>query len=341
MTPFFHEPFKPSSFVCEPATALIITMGGEIEVVSPKCSAALAPFAKFAGTGRTSSMLDEELILLGDDDLGTKGQYISIQKPRDGLLAMTYTVHNHTIRHLPHQHSAMVSRNILNVVGGKFKSREKLSKFTWKELSLNWENGTKFSPDFISACTVKLGVDTHMILGGERNVDGRKIGVTQVVKINQTDEIVYKMNPLKLPRVSHACELLSPSVILVSGGLTQQDSTEILPDELYIFDEPQNDGRVIEHSLKRTRHSLIKMGEEVWALGGRDSSGQATKRIAVFNPATDSWTDRPEKLQSTHTSEITVTPYPASSLDCVAQCQCGETNTKARIFNGGPVEVRI
>ena len=107
MTTLFYEPFKPSAFVCQPAGALIITKGGEIEVVSQKCSMAIATFPKFSGTGRTSSLLDEELILLGDDDLGTKGQYISIQKPRDGLLAMTYTVQTHSIQHLPHQHFVM------------------------------------------------------------------------------------------------------------------------------------------------------------------------------------------------------------------------------------------
>ena len=53
---------------------------------------AIATFPKFAGIGRTASLLDEELLLLGDDYLGTKGRYISIQKPRDGLLAMKYTV---------------------------------------------------------------------------------------------------------------------------------------------------------------------------------------------------------------------------------------------------------
>ena len=68
----FYEPFKPSTFVCQPAGALIITKGGEIEIVSEKCSMAIATFPLFAGIGRTASMLDEELIILGNDDLGTK-----------------------------------------------------------------------------------------------------------------------------------------------------------------------------------------------------------------------------------------------------------------------------
>ena len=103
---------------------------------------AIATFPKFTGTGRTSSLLDEELLLLGDNGLLRKEQYISIQKPRDGLLAMKYTVQGLPLTQLPHQHSSLVSRNTLTVVGGKFKSRGQLSKFTWTELSLKWENAS-------------------------------------------------------------------------------------------------------------------------------------------------------------------------------------------------------
>ena len=80
MTPFY-EPFQPSTFVCEPAAALVITKGGEIEVVSKTCSVAITTFPKFAGLALTASLLDEQLLLLGNDYMGTKGRYISIQKP--------------------------------------------------------------------------------------------------------------------------------------------------------------------------------------------------------------------------------------------------------------------
>ena len=126
---------------------------------------AIATFPKFSRIGRTSSLLDEELLLLGDDDLGSRRQYFSIQKPRDGLLAIKYTVHDLPLTQSAHQHSSLVSRNTLTVVGGKFKSKGKLSKFTWTELSLKWENGSKYLPGFVDACSVKLGVDVHIIFG--------------------------------------------------------------------------------------------------------------------------------------------------------------------------------
>ena len=110
---------KPSSFVCQPAGALIITQSGEIEVFSDKCSAFISTFRNFSGIARTLSLLDEELLLLGDDALGTKERYISIQKPRDGLLAMKYTVEELPLTQPLHRHSSLVSGNELTVVGGQ------------------------------------------------------------------------------------------------------------------------------------------------------------------------------------------------------------------------------
>ena len=166
---------------------------------------AIATFPKFSGTGRTSSLLDEELLLLGDDDLGTRGRYISIQKPRDGLLAMKYTVQELPLTQSPHQHSSLVSRNTLTVVGGKFKSRGMLSKFTWTEISLKWENGSSFMPDVNDACSVKLGVDVQLIFGGEKKVNGQKMSVRQVVKINTTSQIATELKPTTASRPTKGC----------------------------------------------------------------------------------------------------------------------------------------
>ena len=275
---------------------------------------AIANFPKFAGIGRTLNLMDEELLLLGDDDLGTKGQYISIQKPRDGLLAMKYTTPDLPLTHLPHQHSSLVSKNTLTVVGGKFKSRGKLSKFTWTELSLKWQNGSAFTPDFIDACSVKLGVDVHIIFGGKRKVNGQSIGGRQVVKINTNEDVAQEMNSLTFSRVSHDCKLLNRSVVLVSGGLAQQgeDQSEVLPDELYNI---TSSGEVIkvldlEQSLGRTQHAMVRLGDRIWALGGRDSNDNAPSKIAEFDSTTNSWNELAQELQSSSTSELVVTPFP-------------------------------
>ena len=48
---------------------------------------AITAFPKFAGSGRTLSLLNEEVLLMGGDNLGNREQYVSIQKPRDGTVS--------------------------------------------------------------------------------------------------------------------------------------------------------------------------------------------------------------------------------------------------------------
>ena len=283
---------------------------------------AIATFPKFSGTGRTLTLLDEELLLLGDDYLGTRGRFITIQKPRDGLLAMKFTIHELPLRQFPHQHSSLVSRNTLTVLGGKFKSRGRLSKFTWTELSLKWENGSKYHPAFSSACSVKLGVDVHIIFGG--NVKDRQISGRQVVKINTTEEIVSEMNPMNQSRVFHDCHLLNESLVLLSGGLPQNGAamSEVLPDEIYNITS-QKVVRVLDlqQSLGRAKHSMIKMGDQILAFGGQDSNNTTPSKIAEFDTSTNAWKELNQELHSRNTSELVVTPFPVSSLDCVPECR--------------------
>ena len=301
---------------------------------------AIANFPTFAGIGRTSSLLDEELILLGDDFLGTKGgRYVSIQKPRDGLLAIKYIFQSIPLVGSPHQHSSLVSKNTLAVVGGKFKSKGILSKFTWTGLSLLWENGTKFNPDFVASCSVKLGVDVHIVFGGARKINNQRFTGRQVVKINTTQQVAVEMKPMRRARMSHGCQLLNSSLVLLSGGV---DQSVIQPDELYnisseevvkILDQQQ--------SLGRTQHSLLKTGERVLALGGRDSNNDAPSKIKEFNPFTNSWDDLARELHSTNTSELVVAPFPMSAIDCVPECLCGIANEgNERIFGGNEAKVR-
>ena len=199
-------------------------------------------------------MLDEELILLGDDDFGTKeGKYVSIQKPRDGLLAMKYTIEDIPLPGSPHGHTSLVSRNSLAVLGGKFRSKGMLSKFTWTGFPIFWKNGTKFKTDFVSSCAVKVAADVHIIFGGEHLVNHRKISTKQVIKINTTQQLAVEMTPMKIARKSHGCELLNNSTVLLSGGL---DHSMIQLDELYdITSEETIEVFSLEQSLGRSHHA--------------------------------------------------------------------------------------
>ena len=163
------------------------------------------------------------------------------------------------------------------------------------------------------------------------------------MKINTTNQIATELNPITHSRVSHDCELLNKSVALVSGGLTQKGASEVLPDEVYNI---TGSGEVIKvldlkHSLGRIQHSMIKIEDRIWALGGKDSNNTAPSKIAEFNPTSSSWNELAQELQSTNTTEVIVTPYPVASLDCVPECYCGNATRRQRIFGGSEAEVKI
>ena len=336
-----HQPFQPSAFVCEPAAVLVFSQEGEVEVVSLQCSLPITTFPKFGGICRTAAMTDEEVLLLGNDDMGVKRRYISIQKPREGLLAMKYTVEDLPLTHSPHEHSSLVSGNALTVLGGKFKSRGRLSKFTWTELSLKWNDGTKYIPAFIAACSVKVSADLHIIIGGNKRVDGKEVSTRQVVKIDTSKEIVYELKPITKNRVFHSCQLLKNNLILVTGGLPKRegDPSEVLPDELYDIESQAVEVLHPEHSVRRFHHSLARIGDRVLALGGKDASGDAPSKIEEFDPSKKSWKELTQELHSQKTTQLTITPVPAAAIDCPPDCRCGVANQRNRIFGGSEAEV--
>ena len=139
--------------------------------------------------------------------------------------------------------------------------------------------------------------------------------------------------------MSHACQLLNnSSVVLLSGGL---DQDVIQPDELYnITSEEVVKLLDPEQSLRRVQHAMIKVGDRILALGGINSSNNAPSKIAEFDTTTNAWNELTQELHSTNTSELFVTSFPSSSLDCVPECDCGIAHRKGRIFGGSEAEVR-
>ena len=165
----------------------------------------------------------------------------------------------------------------------------------------------------------------------------------EVVKINTTEEIAYELKPMTHRRVSHDCQLLNPSIVLVSGGLPHSggDPSDVLQDELYnITSEEVVKVIDLEQSLRRAQHATIRVGDRLLAFGGRDSTNAAPSRIAEFNKTSNSWEDLSQELHSSNTSELVVTPFPISSIDCAPQCQCGMAKDKERIFGGNEAKVR-
>ena len=92
--------------------------------------------------------------------------------------------------------------------------------------------------------------------------------------------------------------------------------------------------------MGRIQHALVRIEDRIWAVGGIDSSNNVPSKIEEFDPTTNSWNELNQELRSTNTSELVVTPFPVSSLDCVPECDCGIANRKERIYGGSEAEVR-
>ena len=137
-------------------------------------------------------------------------------------------------------------------------------------------------------------------------------------------------------------KVFNKSIVLVAGGLAKKegDPSEV-QDELYnITSQEVIKVLDLEHSLGRVQHSMIKIEDRVWALGGRDSNNTAPSKIAEFAPTTSSGNELAQELQSTNTTEVIVIPYPVASLDCVPECYCGNATRRERMFGGVEAKVR-
>ena len=84
---------------------------------------------------------------------------------------------------------------------------------------------------------------------------------------------------------------------------------------------------------------MTKIEDRIWALGGRDSNNTAPSKIVEFNATTNSWDEIAQELHSTNTSQLAVTAFPTSAIDCVSECRCGIANQKRRVSGGSEAEV--
>ena len=345
---FRYEPFKPSSFVCQPAAALLSFGDGQVEVFSQnsKCNQQLFKFLKFPLTGHTIDLLDNQLLIIGDQTLGARWQYIIIHNPRNGLLAPTYSEEVSPIKGSPHKHNSFTMGNKLVVIGGDQKAKAILDTDIWNKLNLRWKNQSTFSLFTSSACKVKITKDSHLIIGGILKEKHQVLST--ILKINLTDETVEEWLPMKKSRYHHSCELMNGSyVVLISGGIEKSvspnTSNAILPDELYNIWSKESVLLAATSSINRYQHRLIRLQDTVFSVGGKNYLGSPMTLIKRFNSNTNSWEDNGEHTISKHTGEVSVTAFPLAAVDCVAGCKCGvsRVNTASRITNGTEAKVTL
>ena len=256
----------PNTFVCAPAVALIFSSRGEVEVFSKnqKCNQRIVDFPGFGGEGRSIDLLDEQLVLLGDNKIGRKFEYKSIHHPRKGLLGMKFTEEVSPIGNSPLWHTSHSYGNLLLAIGGEFQSKARLSNTVWNGLNLRWQNGSIFSKFAIGACKVKLTTDVFLVIGGMERVEESEVEMNTVLRLNITEETVEELPPIRRHRAFHACEV-SEGRILISGG-TQDGVT--MADEVYSLTTNTSTLLKMTSSLGRYQHQILCLEEIIFAFGG-------------------------------------------------------------------------
>ena len=110
-------------------------------------------------------------------------------------------------------------------------------------------------------------------------------------------------------------------------------------DELYYFSTGESTPLGEADSIRRFQHSLIRIADVIYALGGISTEGPE-HTIKKFNANTNAWESSDERLMSNNTEKLMVLPFPMSTVDCVAQCTCGVPPAKSRIHHGEAAEVK-
>ena len=294
-------------------------------------------FPSFEGQGHSIDLLDEQLILLGGK---RKFEYNSIHQPRKGLLGIKFSTEASLEGSIHHWHTSHVFGNQLLAIGGKSGSKDKLSNTAWKSLNLVWQNGSQFSRFASGACTVRVSRNVYILIGGleqEMAEIEELVEMNTVLRLDVEKEKVEELPQIKMNRAFHSCEVDGEN-ILIAGGVKGSD---VVADEIYNLKNKNSLLLEMSSSLKRHQHALQRLGETIFALGGKMSNGTAPDSVEWFDWESRRWRQHDQSLLSKHTSTLAVTSFPLAAIDCHAGCSCGRAGHlgKTRIIGGSEVQV--
>ena len=274
-----------------------------------------------------------------DDETWT---YSILKDPRGSLLAANWTTISTQGDVAPNHHVSYTFGRSMVLLGGSLKSPlkvdiERVENGTFDSLNILYNKTSNFSRILQQACSFKFDIWTFMMIGG-KDMDGNVEAV--VLSFDKSNNRVTEHPPLKLPRSGHSCGRINNTHILVTGGTNKEG--DIQASEIYdlisetseLITEPNR-----EMKTKRHGHQLMQLGQELFAFGGRNATGDPLKVVEKYDASLGTWSELDQQLLSTSTGGLAATEFPQSSLDCDVGCQCG-LRKEARIVNGEPTEVR-
>ena len=190
------------------------------------------------------------------------------------------------------------------------------------------------------SCSVQVEDDLHIVLGGITGYGTQDIQIVDTVRaVNTTEDSAREIGHLKNPRAFHACEILENNLILVAGGannIVAPESNLLNMDEAFNISGLASED--VATSINKYLLALLRLGDTVFALGGRVANGSEVNTVHTFDRSTSSWMLTDQTLQSQATADLAVAALPQSAVDCSAGCRCG-TKRQDRIFNGTEAKV--
>ena len=312
------------------------------------CQRVLSNIPPITWSGHSLSMLDNKIVAASFDVQQKQWSYLSMEDPRGGLLANRWFSTAVLGTDAPVGHTAHVFGSELILLGG-----DHATQGSHRDASLKLENGRKENdewnkfklllPDgspltafFSNACGVKISKDRFLVLGGTEKDSIQN----RVLDINMKEEKVQERPSLQFARARHSCAMASNTSVLVSGGVsnTQNPGANLAVDEMYNIHTGVSNVLSDTMTTQRYDHSIIRLGESIYALGGRAANGSDITTVERFETSTNTWTPHPKDLLSALTGGLAVTAFPKSAVDCINGCQCGVKASKdTRIVNGAEV----
>ena len=115
----------------------------------------------------------------------------------------------------------------------------------------------------------------------------------------------------------------------------------MIADETYNLTSKESTTLSKTSSLGRYQHTLKRIEDTTFALGGLLENGFKTASVEWFDWQDMTWKQHDTSLLSENTSFLAVASFPLSAVDCHAGCRCGVAGSlgNARIVGGADAQV--
>ena len=306
-----------------------------------KCNKKIANVPAVWSLGMTMDLFKSQLVIAGYQTLDGEWKYHSLQDARGSLLAGAWNTTATPGELPPIFHNSFVYKRDLVLVRGNKQPALMLDMDKIGVRNSSWNQvtfieDTNSTNGFPRSCGLKVDTNTFITFGGKNGDDVQ----STVITINMETQEAQINPPMKFARAKHGCALIKDGHrtrrVLITGGT--DGSGALVQDEVYDYVLQYSNTTSKHMTIPRYDHTMVLLNETIFAIGGRDASGDYVQLVEKYNPTDGSWENHTENLLSTSTALLSTSLFPHSALDCDVGCRCGKPKDH-RIIGGTEAEV--